>query len=287
MQPSDITIISVCFNSGSVLQEMLDSVHKNSPVILVDNASTDRASIQSLAEKSGATLLQNKKNLGFGSACNQGAAAARTELLLFLNPDARLSTGATAALLKAVKEHQSAVAFNPKLVSSNGNQQFKRRSKLIPRAEWMPRGWPESDREVSVLSGAALLVRASDFAAVGGFDPNIFLYHEDDDLSVRLSAERGSLIFVRDAEVTHLEGRSNTRSASSARFKAYHLARSAIYASRKHGRPMPVILTLLEATKNMASIQNLFSKRKRAKNIGFLRGALSMISNAPGDLNDT
>ena len=41
-----------------------------------------------------------------------------------------------------------------------------------------------------MLSGLALLVRKRDFDAVGGFDPEIFLYCEDDDLSPRLEAGR-------------------------------------------------------------------------------------------------
>ena len=277
MQPSDITIISVCYNSGSVLKEMLQSVHPDSPIVLVDNASTDTTPVKKLAQDFGTTLILNEQNLGFGKACNQGAATAQTKLLLFLNPDARLSKSATKALLAAADKYKNAVAFNPRFVGPNGSQQFKRRSKLMPRSEWLPRGWPDEDREVSVLSGAALLVRKADFIAVCGFDPNIFLYHEDDDLSRRLLKNRGPLVFIRDAEVTHLEGSSNVKSAVAAKFKAYHLARSAIYASRKHGKPFPLTKTLLEATINLLSIQNLFSARKRAKNTGFMKGALSLV----------
>jgi GT2 family glycosyltransferase len=281
MQPSDVTVISVCYNSAAVLGAMLQSLPDGVPVVLVDNASQDTDALRALADRNSATLIRNDRNAGFGPACNQGAAAADTPLLLFLNPDTSLAPSAIQHMLQAVENYPDAVAFNPRLVGPSGKPQFKRRSKLITRAQWMARGWPDSDRPVAILSGAALLVRAADFHAVGGFDPNIFLYHEDDDLSLRLQAERGQLMFIRAAEVMHLEGRSNQRSPHSARFKGYQLARSAVYAKRKHGRRWPFLSTLLEALRHLAAPDNLLSARKRAKNVGFFKGVISSLATRP------
>ena len=109
----------------------------------------------------------------------------------------------------------------------------------------MKRGWPKADCEVSILSGAAMLVKTSIFEKAGGFDPAIFLYHEDDDLSVRLSKKFGKLYFVRDALVMHLQGRSSARSPEVAALKAWHMGRSHVYVSHKHCRPMPFMRPLL------------------------------------------
>ena len=277
MQPCDVTIVSVCYNSAGVLAGMLDSLPAQTPVILVDNASNDSEALEELAHEYGAKILYNKQNTGFGRACNQGAAQAQTPFLLFLNPDARLHDGALHSLLKAAEKYSSAVGFNPRLQGPAGKAQFKRRSKLLPRSQWMARGWPDADCTVPVLSGAALFVRAEDFRAVGGFDPGIFLYHEDDDLSLRLKTRRGRLMFVHDAVVEHFEGSSSARTPQSAAFKAYHLARSAIYTKRKHKRPVPLLSTLAEALQKLASPPMLLSARKRAQALGFLKGALSMI----------
>ena len=59
------------------------------------------------------------------------------------------------------------------------------------------------------------------FKKSGGFDPAIFLYHEDDDLSLRLSNEFGKLYFVHDALVMHMEGQSSERSPDIAALKAW------------------------------------------------------------------
>ena len=60
-------------------------------------------------------------NLGFGTACNLGARNAPEELILFLNPDARLCDGALAALRDAARAYPDAVAFNPLIVKEDGS----------------------------------------------------------------------------------------------------------------------------------------------------------------------
>lgn len=268
------TIISVCYNSAAVLPAMLASVPEGVPVVLVDNASSDPDGLALLADGSGARLIRNDDNRGFGVACNQGAAKAHTEFLLFLNPDATLEPGAVHALEAAMDQYATAVAMNPRIIEGDGSPYFKRRSVLLPRDQWMPRGWPPEDREVSVLSGAALFVRKADFDAVGGFDAAIFLYHEDDDLSMRLRAERGPIMFIRDAAVRHAAGNSTKRSPEVAALKARAMGRSRVYAARKHGQAWPVARALIGALPHMLSPLTLISRRKAAKNLAFIRGIL-------------
>ena len=72
----------------SVLPNMLDSVPKNTPIVLVSNAGENEDSpLTELAASYNASLIVNKTNKGFGVACNQGADVLNTELLLFINPE--------------------------------------------------------------------------------------------------------------------------------------------------------------------------------------------------------
>jgi len=276
LNTSRVGIVSVCYNSMAVLPDMLASVPKNIPVVLVSNANENNDSpLAELAKLHQATLIVNKSNIGFGSACNQGANILKTELLLFLNPDTILKPNAIDAMLAAVDAFPNAVAFNPRIVSSSGTPFFKRKSHLLPRSMKMKRGWPKADCEVSILSGAAMLVKTSIFEKAGGFDPAIFLYHEDDDLSVRLSKQFGKLYFVRDASVMHLQGRSSDRSPEVAALKAWHMGRSHVYVNKKHSRPMPFMRPFLLALIKLFSLQILFSRRKWAKQRAYLNGVIS------------
>lgn len=275
-RPADrVAIVTVCFNSTGVLADMLATIPEGCQVILSDNGSSDLVELQKIAAEYGAELVLNQSNLGFGRACNTGAAIATRELILFQNPDARLDENAISELVRAADHYPDAVAFNPAIRNANGSKFFKRGSCLLPAAQKLPRGWPDRDREVAVLSGASLMVRKADFDAVGGFDAAIFLYHEDDDLSLRMTAGGGKLMFVRQAQVTHAQGTSTTVSPATAALKAYHMGRSRVYASRKHGRPLAFSRALLLACWQLCSPLVLLSRRKRAKQWAFLQGVLT------------
>ncbi len=257
----------------AVLPAMLKSVPKGTPVVVVDNASSDTDPLKALTDEYGATLQLNEGNVGFGPACNQGAAKAETEFLLFLNPDAELQDGALDALLEAAKTYPDASGFNPRILDQNGSQSFKRGSKIRPN-ERLKGPVPSKDAEVSVLAGSAIFCRRALFEEIGGFDPAIFMYHEDDDLSLRLR-EHGPLMYCHNAKVVHLSGHGSPRLPQVAAFKAYYSARSRAYALGKYGHPRPKLATLVAAVFRALGPDTLLIKRRRAKNIGYLKGALS------------
>ncbi|MRG63899.1 glycosyltransferase [Rhizobium pusense] len=271
---SAVTVVSVCYKSDMLIRDLVTAIPEQTPIVLVDNGRTN--TFANLPANRNVRIVRLDNNLGFGRGCNAGADAAETPWILFLNPDARPYPGAIEALLEAATQYPSAVAFNPRIYNEDGSPYFKRRSWLLPRQLYMKKGWPSEDAVVPILSGAALFVSKKSFDYIGGFDPNIFMYHEDDDLSLRLGA-LGELRFVRDSRIVHSAGHSSGRSSEIARFKAYHMARSRVYAGQKHHRPFPKTSTLLQACLLLLSPYVLFSARRRAKAIGFLQGALANI----------
>lgn len=271
---SSVTVVSVCYKSDHVIRDMVLSIPDETPIVLVDNGNTN--SFQELPRSEKISILKLNENVGFGRGCNAGAEIAETPWILFLNPDARLESGALEALLEAIDRHPSAVAFNPQISNVDGTQYFKRRSWLLPRTRYLKRGWPDKDATVPILTGAALFVSRKHFYEAGGFDPNIFMYHEDDDLSLRLGA-LGELIFVKKAKALHASGRSSGRTPEIAWLKSFHMAQSRIYAGKKHHRPFVYTSTLMHAVLLLFSPSILFSKRRRAKAIGFFQGTLAKI----------
>ncbi|WP_264211974.1 glycosyltransferase family 2 protein [Leisingera thetidis] len=272
---SRISIVTVTYNSSVIVESLLHSIPSGVPVILVDNASRDADRTRALAEAHGAQFIANSENLGFGRACNQGAALAATEFLFFVNPDAALFEDTLEHLLAAADAHPGASAFNTRIVKGDGSLFFKRRSKLIPKSLWLDRDAAKQDGEVPVLSGGALLVRKAAFDQVGGFDPKIFLFHEDDDLSLRLKDQCGPLRYVYSAQVRHLLGHATERSARTAALKAWYMGQSRVYGARKHGLPFGFLRALGEAVLQLISPLNLLSARKRAKNWYYFRAVLS------------
>jgi N-acetylglucosaminyl-diphospho-decaprenol L-rhamnosyltransferase len=272
---SQVTIITVCYNSGAALRDMLLTIPPGVSIVLVDNGSSDLPEVRELAANFNAMLIELEQNVGYGRACNRGAQAATTEYLLFLNPDATLQSDAIGAFIRAATRNPDAVAMNPAILGSRGRRRFKRGSVLLPKDKWLPRGWPTTDCEMPVLTGCALFVRRSIFSEVGGFDPNIFLYHEDDDLSFRL-AGRGKLMFVRSSVVHHKVTGSSVLGVEIASLKGWHMGRSRVYAARKYGLPRPFRRPLVQACLQLASPLVWLSRNKRAKQWAFLRGVWSM-----------
>ncbi|MBD2424069.1 glycosyltransferase family 2 protein [Cyanobium sp. FACHB-13342] len=269
------TVVTVCFNSSAVLKNLLASIPPGTTTILVDNGSGDSAATRELADSYQAHLITNTNNSGFGSACNQGAALSRSEFLFFVNPDSTLNATTIAQLESAADAHPEASAFNPRIVNQRGAPAFKRRSCLLKPEQILQRKPPAHASEVPVLSGAALFVRAGAFDQVGGFDGNIFLYHEDDDISVRLRQQVGPIWFIPTAEVMHLSGHSSGRSAKVSALKAWHMGRSLVYTTTKHHIHGAYRKALWSAIRQLLSPSTLLSKRKFYKNRAFLQGVLS------------
>lgn len=274
----DIQIVTVAYNSTAVIGDMLASVPPEVSVVIVDNASTDHAALAAIAARYGADVITNKTNRGFGAACNIGAATGSTPYLFFLNPDAALTTGCLDMLHAALVANPDAGGASPRVLDGKGRIAFRRRSRLLPKSAHWSGPPPTGDAVVPLLNGAAMFVPRASFDGIGGFDEAIFLYHEDDDLSLRLARKYGPLHHIHSAVVTHAEGSSTARTPATAAFKARHMAHSAIYAMRKHARPFPATRVLAQAALQMLSPVNLVSARKRAKATGFLKGAVQTIS---------
>jgi GT2 family glycosyltransferase len=269
-----VCVVTVSFHSEEVLKQMLASLPSGTEKVIVDNASEVSSQMQNLQKQHVFTYLPMTSNRGFGTACNEGARQSSREFLFFLNPDASLTEGCLDALLEAMDAHPQASAANPRIQSSRGRIEFKYRSVLLPRTEWRDRRPPNTVCEMPALTGGAMLVRREAFEKVGGFDEAIFLYHEDDDLSIRLRQHAGPLLYVPDALVNHQAGHSSGRSAKVAFHKAYHKGQSRVYAMKKHGVPAAKLRCLISAIQELLNPLNLLSRRKRMQAMGFFMGVM-------------
>lgn len=151
------------------------------------------------------------KNVGFGGGHNLLARETDAGHLLILNPDVEILEADTAKrLLLAAASNDQIKAVGPKLVTADGAAQPYDHGRLHGvRAQIALRGghsyWKATDtpRDVAWVSGAAVALDRPAFEAVGGFDENLFLYKEDEDLCLRLRAERGRIGYDPSVVVRH------------------------------------------------------------------------------------
>jgi GT2 family glycosyltransferase len=67
---------------------------------------------------------------------------------------------------------------------------------------------PEREMKIEAISGACMLIRTSDYRAIGGFDEDYFLFGEDLDLCWKLGQLNREIWYVPSAKVMHIKGAS-------------------------------------------------------------------------------
>ena len=184
-------------------------------MILVDNGSDDATVNLARAEGPRFRVVRNEENTGFGPACNQGAALARGEYILFLNNDTILLPGWLDPLVEALDEDDLLAAVQPKLLYPDGRLNDAGGLVFAGGEPWIyGKGSAEPDapqfscrRAPDYASGACLLVRRRAFTEVGGFDDRYApAYYEDTDLSFALRAAGWKVLFEPASTVVHVEG---------------------------------------------------------------------------------
>ncbi len=210
-KPPSVSVVFVSYNSGAVLPRAIASVPAPHQVLVVDNASPEGTAWAADVQRP-FQLVSMARNLGFGSACNAGARAARGDYVLFLNPDAVLAQDAISLLLDAVKRYGDPAIFMPSIIGENDRPMRKEGSILepVPRKKRLKAEEIAGDYCTRFVHGAAFLMERRAFLAMGGFDEAIFLYHEDDDLALRARAHGIPIIVVTGAQVRHAGGKSST-----------------------------------------------------------------------------
>ena len=97
--------------------------------------------------------------------------------------------------------------------------------------DWLRAAGEESrDADVFGFCGGAALLRKAALDEVGGFDPELFLYYEDTDLSWRLRAGGWTVRYCRQAVTRHLHAASSD--STSPLFRYYNTRNSLVVFAR-------------------------------------------------------
>lgn len=278
MLGSPVTAIVVAFDSAHALPACLGALAaEDVPAIVVDNASADDSA--AIAEGHGVRVVRNARNEGYGRANNIGVRAAETEFVLIVNPDCIVEKGAVAALLDAARRYPDAALFAPQIVEPDGRVFFQPRSLLSPYLHNRQgrRVLPEGEACAPFFSGACFLIRREVFLALGGFDENIFLFYEDDDLCRRVADSGAALVYVPQALVRHGRGRSSGDKPGRVFTSRWHQAWSKAYVSRKYGLPDPAPGMFAVNALKAAGASLTFRRKLIERYAGSAAGALAFL----------
>ncbi|GAA3802216.1 glycosyltransferase family 2 protein [Cellulomonas soli] len=247
--------VVVTWNGAHLLPRCLDSLEAQTTrgrmeVVVVDNASEDGTTGLLADRYPWVRVVSAERNLGFAGGAALGMAGAEGHVVL-LNNDARFAPDAVERLLAVLdapgNERVAAVTAkillapadgsSPTTVNSTGNV-------LTPDGagtdrDWLaPLGTESTEPDVFGFCGGAALLRREALADVGGFDPELFLYYEDTDLSWRMRAAGWTVRYEAGAVAEHDHAASS--GVDSPLFRYYNTRNSLIVVTR-HG-PLGMVL---------------------------------------------
>jgi len=208
-----LSVLIIAWNSreelARTLPALLPELGDEDELIVVDNDSSDGTAEAVAALAPAARIVRSGRNVGFAGGCNEGAALARGELLVILNPDAAPRPGFGAAIRRPWLDRRGWVAWQALVADGDGTKINSAGNPVhFTGIVWagghgQPLSAAPSAGEVTALSGACLAIPRQTWEAIGGFPERFFLYHEDVDLSLRLRLTGGELGIEPTAVVDH------------------------------------------------------------------------------------
>jgi GT2 family glycosyltransferase len=208
------SIIIVSYNGARYLDACLTSLvpelANEDEILLVDNASEDDGADLVEDKWPQVSVYRNQVNLGFAAACNQGANHAQRDVLVFLNQDTCVQPGWLSELLAPMVQDPTVGLVTSRLLLMSNSRQVHMCGQDIHftglafgRGFSSPAGRYVNQDVVGAISGASFAIRRELWYRLGGFDPTLFMYYEDTDLSWRARLAGYSSICNPASNVLH------------------------------------------------------------------------------------
>ncbi len=217
------SIIIPVYNKAHLTRQCLDRVLKEPPkcsfeIIVADDGSSDGTQTLLAGYGNQIRVVTHPRNKGFATTCNDGAAAARGEYVLFLNNDTVPFPGWLDTLVEYIQARPQVGMVGSKLLYPNGTIQHAGVAicqDLWPRHIYvgLPADHPAVNkaRRMQAVTGACMLLPRELFQRLGGFDTVFINCYEDIDLCLRLDALGYEIHYCPQSCLIHFESVSEGR----------------------------------------------------------------------------
>lgn len=193
-----VSIVTPNYNGEKFLKNYFNSLNEDceyiGEVIIIDNGSSDNSLdyIKSNSFNFPIKLIENKENLGFAPAVNQGISEAQYEYIFSLNNDTEVKKGCIEELIKIISSNENIFSVQAKMLQYNNKNLIDDAGDEYNLLAWSKKigenqkssNFNEVSQIFSSCAGAAMY-KKSLLDEIGYFDSNFFAYTEDIDLSLR------------------------------------------------------------------------------------------------------
>ena len=194
--------ITNCINS--ILSQSFDTYE----IIIVDNSQNDRTINVVKKNFPFVKVIKNKENLGYGAGNNIGVESAKGEYIVILNPDTVVAQNWIMELLNPIIKNDRIITTSKILtkdgstINTCGNIIHLSGLGFTRGYAMKPDAYPNKEF-VGEFSGCSFAIKKSIYQEIGGFDKNIFLYHDDVDFSIRAQLKGINILYVPNSIVFH------------------------------------------------------------------------------------
>jgi GT2 family glycosyltransferase len=240
-----VSVVTPNYNGEKFLKAFFESLNEDSEyigeVIIVDNGSSD-GSIDYINNNTfnfPVRLIENKENMGFSPAVNQGILLAENELIFSLNNDTEIKKGSIKAMVDLITSNDNIFSVQAKMLQYQNKDLIDDAGDEYNLLAWTKKtgenhrsGEYCEVREIFSSCAGAAMYRRSVLLEIGMFDDNFFAYMEDVDLAIRSRIYGYTNLLCPQAVVYHIG--SATSGSRYNEFKVRLAARNNVWVVYKN-----------------------------------------------------
>ncbi len=220
-------IVILNWNGKDMMRRFLPTVVAHSTneadVYVADNGSTDGSIDMLEKEFPEVRTICLPQNYGFAEGYNQALCQIEAEYFLLLNSDVEVTPKWLEPLHHYMDSHPEVAVCQPKLLDQKRKDYFEYaggcggyldrygypfcRGRIFHHVE-QDLGQYDDIQSVLWATGAALMIRKTDWEAVGGLDGSFFAHMEEIDLCWRLRSRGRGIVCIPQSVVYHVGGAS-------------------------------------------------------------------------------
>ena len=219
----NLTIVIVTLKSENIIDQCIESIDKNIPIIVVENSNNQKFKNKLESKYKNLKCILAKSNLGMGAGNNIGVKESKTDFVLILNPDVLLEKNTLNELYLASNKLSDFSIMAPleKTHINYGNP--KNKNEELPfQVQW--------------VDGFAMLLNKNKLKENIYFDEKFFMYLENNDLCRRVINKGGSIFVAPNAQVNHLAAKTvDIKFSEQVEYsRNWHWVWSKFYYNKKH-----------------------------------------------------
>ena len=200
------TILIMAFHSRHILRDLVKSIDKDFPIVILDNSQDYDLKSKLEKDYSNVRVIIPKENLGFAKGANLAISQIKSEYI-FINPsDVFLPKKCLTDLKECLNEFNNFAMLAPTYKDESIYRNYELYSSKPEVNNKIAKKF--GMKEVDIIDGTFIL-KKSEYEEIGFFDENIFIYFEPWDLSKRVTLGGKKMYVCEKIKFEHLGGQSH------------------------------------------------------------------------------